>query len=98
MTIMPSDPPSPTTLPHPHPHTLTQRPITPHRAQATLTPCSTPRATLSPAQAIAQAWMRELPEAQAQWRKADVRAQEQYTNPIRWNTGRPEKKRIGAKM
>ncbi|KAM5531633.1 hypothetical protein V8D89_014685 [Ganoderma adspersum] len=95
---MPSDPPSPTTLPHPHPHTLTQRPSPPRTQTPTLTPCTAPRSPLSPAQAIAQAWMRESPEAQAQWRKADVRAKEQYTNPIRWNTGRPEKKRLGAKM
>ena len=59
---------------------------------------SAPRATLTPAQAIAQAWMRESPEAQAAWRLADARAKEQYMNPVRWNTGRPEKKRNGAKM
>ncbi|EJF65032.1 hypothetical protein DICSQDRAFT_98495 [Dichomitus squalens LYAD-421 SS1] len=99
---MPSDPPSPTTkpLPHPHAHTLsTQRP-TPLRAQTTpATQSSAPRAALTPAQAIAQAWMRESAEAQAQWRMADVRAKEQYMNPVRWNTGRPEKKkRNGAKM
>ena len=66
----------------------------------TTTPAaSTPRAALNPAQAIAQAWLRESPEAQQQWRRADVRAKEQYLNPIRWDAAfRPEKKKYGAKM
>ena len=105
---MPSDPPSAptTTHPHPHPHTLSSQRPTPLRTQTAATATATTtaqsmsaqRATLTPAQAIAQAWMRESPEAQAAWRLADARAKEQYMNPVRWNTGRPEKKRNGAKM
>ena len=83
---MPSDPPSPT-----HPH----RPNPPRVHTAS----SAPRTALSPAQAIAQAWLRESAEAQHQWRMADVRAKEKYLDPVRWNAGAsPGKKRGGAKM
>ncbi|KAL7281497.1 hypothetical protein ACG7TL_004812 [Trametes sanguinea] len=81
-TQMPSDPPSPA---------RPQRPTHP-RTQTT-----TARSALTPAQAIAQAWMRESPESQQKWRKADALAKEKYMNPIRWNTaGRsPERKDKG---
>ena len=92
---MPSDPPSPTHA---------QRP-SPHRAQSTTSPVrvqnsAVPRTvSLSPAQAIAQAWLRESAESQQQWRVADLRVKQQYLNPIRWDTGfRSEKRKNGAKM
>ncbi|KAI9067341.1 hypothetical protein FKP32DRAFT_1588699 [Trametes sanguinea] len=80
---MPSDPPSPA---------RPQRPTHP-RTQTT----TTPRSALTPAQAIAQAWMRESPEAQQKWRKADALAKEKYMNPVRWNTAgqSPERKDKG---
>ncbi len=94
-TQMPSDPPSPTQAQRPSPH-RTQSTTSPLRAQNTTVSRSV---SLSPAQAIAQAWMRESAESQQQWRMADLRVKEQYLNPIRWDTGfRPEKKRNGAKM
>ncbi|KAI0663365.1 hypothetical protein C8Q70DRAFT_1042134 [Cubamyces menziesii] len=80
---MPSDPPTPT---------RPQRP-TPTRTQTT----TAARSALTPAQAIAQAWMRESSEAQQKWRVADALAKEKYVNPIRWSTaGRsPERKAKG---
>ncbi|KAI0929865.1 hypothetical protein AcV5_006716 [Taiwanofungus camphoratus] len=63
------------------------RPIT-HRASQP--PQNMP---LTPAQAIAEAWKRESPETQKQWRMADVKAREQYLSPQRWG-----KKLNGPKM
>ena len=84
---MPSDPPSPT-----HPQ---QRP-SPHRVHTTP---AAPRTALSPAAAIAQAWLRESAESQHQWRMADVRAKQSYLEPVRWGTETsPVKKRYAAKM
>ncbi|KAI0823416.1 hypothetical protein BC628DRAFT_535227 [Trametes gibbosa] len=82
-SAMPSDPPSPARPP--------KRPT----AQRTQTP---QRSALTPAQAIAQAWMRESPESQKKWRAADAQAKDRYTDPLRpWNTaGRsPERKAKG---
>ncbi|KAH9858902.1 hypothetical protein C2E23DRAFT_880316 [Lenzites betulinus] len=81
-TIMPSDPPSPA---------RPQRPT----AQRTQTP---PRSALTPAQAIAQAWMRESSESKKKWRAADAHARDRYTDPVRpWNAGAgsPERKAKG---
>ncbi|KAI0368307.1 hypothetical protein BV20DRAFT_969352 [Pilatotrama ljubarskyi] len=79
---MPSDPPSPA---------RPQRPTT-QRTQTTPT-----RSAVTPAQAIAQAWMRESPEAQRKWRMADALAKEKYLNPLRWHAagGSPERKTKG---
>ncbi|KAH9929565.1 uncharacterized protein BXZ73DRAFT_102094 [Epithele typhae] len=87
MTVMPSDPPSPTHAPRSGPH---RTPTTP----------TTPRPALSPAQAIAQAWLRESAESQHQWRMADIRAKQKYLDPVRWSVAGPlpRKKREGAKM
>ncbi|KAI0759862.1 hypothetical protein BD413DRAFT_268594 [Trametes elegans] len=83
--VMPSDPPSPA---------RPQRPTTP-RTQTSPAPPS----PLTPAQAIAQAWMRESPEAQQRWRRADEEAKERYHNPIRWNTaGRSPGRKTGGKL
>ncbi|PCH36023.1 hypothetical protein WOLCODRAFT_28303 [Wolfiporia cocos MD-104 SS10] len=56
---------------------------------------SRPMQNMSPAQAIAEAWKRETPESQRQWRMADVRAREQYVSPPRWTVA---KKAVVAKM
>ncbi|EIW62787.1 uncharacterized protein TRAVEDRAFT_112771 [Trametes versicolor FP-101664 SS1] len=86
-----SDPPSPARPQRPT-ASRTPRPTTPR----TQTP---PRGSpLTPAQAIAQAWMRESPESKQKWRAADAQARDSYTNPTRWNTGRrrsPEGKAKG---
>ncbi|KAI0665994.1 hypothetical protein C8Q78DRAFT_995237 [Trametes maxima] len=80
-----SDPPSPTRL---------QRPTT-QRAQSTPVRSSPP----TPAEAIAQAWQSESPEAQQRWRRADSLARERYLNPFRWNTaGKSQERKPKGKL
>ncbi|KAH9932438.1 uncharacterized protein B0H18DRAFT_859876, partial [Fomitopsis serialis] len=54
--------------------------------QTTNSSPATPCRYLTPAQAIAEAWKRETPESQRQWRLADLRAKQQYISPARWST------------
>ncbi|KAI0733038.1 hypothetical protein C8Q72DRAFT_38567 [Fomitopsis betulina] len=55
----------------------------------------TPYRYLDPAQAIAEAWKRETPESQRQWRLADLRAKQQYLSPPLWTT---TKTPVGVKL
>ncbi|KAH7905965.1 hypothetical protein BJ138DRAFT_1016954 [Hygrophoropsis aurantiaca] len=38
--------------------------------------------SLSPAQAIAEAWQRESPQNQAFWRQAESKVRERYSTPV----------------
>ncbi|KAF9010610.1 hypothetical protein BDQ17DRAFT_1234235 [Cyathus striatus] len=44
-----------------------------------------PSPTLSPAQAIADAWKRESLQSQEQWRRIDVNVRTQYSSPRKPN-------------
>ncbi|KZT10915.1 uncharacterized protein LAESUDRAFT_643347 [Laetiporus sulphureus 93-53] len=73
-------------------------PDSPRSSPATTMDYATrPNDHLTPGQAISEAWKRESPESQAQWRLADARARQQYLAPPRWIQS-PGKKANGAKM
>ncbi|KZT71733.1 hypothetical protein DAEQUDRAFT_763576 [Daedalea quercina L-15889] len=63
--------------------------------QSNTSSAATPCRYLTPAQAIAEAWRRETPEAQRQWRLADLRAKQQYLSPTNWTT---TKTPVGVKL